>query len=225
MSVSSDNADFGLPPSYVLPDDLRERTWVRPKVVPFPNPRAGKPVHSANSTNNAYATLLGNNSDSNPFHPFASKLDWEVAKWAKLQGPSSSSLKDLLKIEGVKWFTPMVARQVSDSIPLQVHEMLGLSYETPRQLNRTIDSLPGQGEFKREEVVMAGEAFDVYYRDILTCIEDLFGKPEFASSMKFAPERHYADEDQTVRIYCDIHTGRWWWATQVGFRCSIRICP
>jgi hypothetical protein len=35
--------------------------------------------------------------------------------------------------------------------------------------------------------------------------------------MKFAPERHYADEDQTLRIYCDIHTGRWWWATQVGF--------
>jgi len=69
---------------------------------------------------------------------------------------------------------------------------------------------------------MAGEAFDVYYRDILACIEDLFGKPEFASSMKFAPERHYADEDQTLRIYCDIHTGRWWWATQVGFRCNVK---
>ena len=65
---------------------------------------------------------------------------------------------------------------------------------------------------------MAGEAFDVYYRDVLDCIKDLFGKPEFASSMKFAPERHYADEDQTLRIYCDIHTGKWWWATQVGFQ-------
>ena len=45
---------------------------------------------------------------------------------------------------------------------------------------------------------MAGEAFDVYYGDILACIKDLFGKPEFASSMKFTPERHYADEDQTL---------------------------
>jgi hypothetical protein len=80
-----------------------------------------------------------------------------------------------------------------------------------------IDSLPGQGKFKREEVVIAGEAFDVYYRDVLACIKDLFGKPEFASCMKFAPERHYADEDQTIRIYSDLHTRRWWWATQVRF--------
>jgi len=45
---------------------------------------------------------------------------------------------------------------------------------------------------------MAGEVFDVYFRDILTCVKDLFGKPEFASLMKFTPERHYADEDQTL---------------------------
>ena len=68
---------------------------------------------------------------------------------------------------------------------------------------------------------MAGEAFDVYYCDILTCIKDLFGKPEFASSMKFTPEQHYADEDETLRVYCDVHTGRWWWATQAGFQCVL----
>ena len=108
MSISSDNADSGsgLPPSYVPPEDLRERTWVAPKVVRFPNPRAGEPVRSVDSTNNTYATLLGNNSDSNPFRPFALKLDWEVAKWAKLQGPSSTSPMNLLKIEGVMLFHP-----------------------------------------------------------------------------------------------------------------------
>ena len=68
---------------------------------------------------------------------------------------------------------------------------------------------------------MAGEAFDVYYRDILACIKDLFGKPEFASSMKFTLEQHYADEDETLRVYCDVHTGRWWWATQAGFQCVL----
>jgi len=105
MSVDSeDDTDSGPPPPYVPPEDLRERTWVAPKVVKFPSPRAGEPVRSADSTNNAYATRLGTNSDSNPYHPFASKLDWEVAKWAKLQGPSSTSLMDLLKIEGVMPF-------------------------------------------------------------------------------------------------------------------------
>ena len=108
MSISSDDVDSesGLPPDYVPPEDLRERTWVAPKVVKFPKSRAGEPIHSIASTDNTYATLLGNNSNSNPFHPFASKIDWEVAKWAKLQGPSSTSLMNLLKIEGVMPFHP-----------------------------------------------------------------------------------------------------------------------
>jgi len=78
-----------------------------------------------------------------------------------------------------------------------------------------IDDLPTQGQFIQDEVVIAGEAFDVFYRDITECIQELFGKPELASVMKFAPERHYADEDKTIRIYSDLHTGQWWWGTQV----------
>jgi hypothetical protein len=106
MSISSDNADSGLPPSSAPLEDLRERTWATPKVVKFPNPHAGEPVRSVDPTNNTYASLLRSDSDSNPYSPFASKVDWEVAKWAKLQGPSSTSLMDLLKIEGVMMFRP-----------------------------------------------------------------------------------------------------------------------
>ena len=102
VSISSDNMDTTPPPS--PPEDLRRRTWVTPQVVQFPNPRAGEPVRSVNSTNNVYAALLGEGSASNPYSPFASKLDWEMAKWAKLRGPSSTSLADLLKIEGVILF-------------------------------------------------------------------------------------------------------------------------
>lgn len=100
MSVSSDDMDSD-PPSSLPPDDLRERTWVTPQVVKFPNSRAGEPVRSVDSTNNTYATRLREGSNTNLYSPFASKIDWEVAKWAKLRGPSSTSLADLLKIEGV----------------------------------------------------------------------------------------------------------------------------
>jgi hypothetical protein len=86
---------------------------------------------------------------------------------------------------------------------------------TPCQLNRLIDTLPSKGKFKQAEVVIGNEAFDVFYRDIIGCIRELFGKPELASTMKFAPERHYTDEDETLRVYSDLHTGRWWWKTQV----------
>jgi hypothetical protein len=41
------------------------------------------------------------NSSTNPWAPFASKMDWEVAKWAKLQGAGSTAFSDLLVIDGV----------------------------------------------------------------------------------------------------------------------------
>lgn len=104
MSVSSDHTDPDTPPSPVPPEDLRERTWVMPKVIRYPDPQAGEPIGSVGSTNDTYAALLKKGSNSNPYSPFASKTDWEVAKWAKLQGPSSTSLAELLKIEGVMSF-------------------------------------------------------------------------------------------------------------------------
>ncbi len=62
---------------------------------------------------------------------------------------------------------------------------------------------------------MAGEAFDMYFRDIIECIRALFSDPEFAPYLVFAPERHYADENKTERLYHDMNTGKWWWSTQV----------
>ena len=89
-----------LPPT--PPEDTRQRTWVKPKIAQFPDPRAGKPIGSASPSHNAYATSLGNPSPANPYSPFASKIDWEVAQWFKLRGPSSTSIADLLKIDGVR---------------------------------------------------------------------------------------------------------------------------
>jgi hypothetical protein len=73
----------------------------------------------------------------------------------------------------------------------------------------------GRPKFKREQVIVAGEAFDVYYRNIIKCVKLLYGDPDFARYLTFAPERHYADDDQTVRLFHDMHTGKWWWETQV----------
>jgi hypothetical protein len=37
----------------------------------------------------------------NPYAPFASKIEWEVARWAKLRGPGSTAFSELLGIDGV----------------------------------------------------------------------------------------------------------------------------
>ncbi|KAJ7483092.1 hypothetical protein B0H11DRAFT_2417306 [Mycena galericulata] len=155
---------------------------------------AGAPLCQGQAGYERYKAGLGD--PSNVWVPFTSKLEWELARWAKLRGPGSTAFTDLLMISGVT-------------------ERLGLSYKNSRELNNIIDTnLPGRPKFKRKEIIVGGEAYDVYFRDILECVKALFGDPEFAVHLKVAPEHHYADEDQTVRLYHDMHTGKWWWATQ-----------
>ncbi|KAJ6471532.1 hypothetical protein C8R45DRAFT_1055045 [Mycena sanguinolenta] len=136
-----------------------------------------------------FGGLAGAPNADNPWAPFTSQVDWEVAKWAKL--------RELLIAE-------------------QVPEALGLSYKNSRELNQIIDQLPaGRPTFTRQEIVVAGEAFDVYFRSVVDCIKALYGDPEFAGELIFKPERHYADADETIRLYHDMHTAEWWWRTQV----------
>ncbi|KAF8889565.1 hypothetical protein BD779DRAFT_1610960 [Infundibulicybe gibba] len=139
-------------------------------------------------------TLAGG---ANQWAPFNSKLDWELARWAKLRGPGSTAVSDLLSIEGFQ-------------------DALGLSYKNSRELNKIIDTqLPGNlPHFKRREIKIAGEVFDIYYRNPLECVKALFGDPEFANDLLLKPERHYTSPDKADRLYHEMNTGKWWWETQ-----------
>ncbi|KAK7676579.1 hypothetical protein QCA50_020455 [Cerrena zonata] len=160
--------------------------------------KAGIPVTETitQNENERYKDTLADG--DNIWAPFNSKLDWELARWAKLRGPGANALTELLKIKGFR-------------------ERLDLSYKTANELNKIIDSnLPGRPHFQRKQIVVdaAGEAFDVYYRDITECLKSLWSNPEFVPYLVFAPERHYVDEDMTIRQFDEMHTGRWWWAIQ-----------
>ncbi|KIY60835.1 hypothetical protein CYLTODRAFT_363653, partial [Cylindrobasidium torrendii FP15055 ss-10] len=91
-------------------------------------------------------------SESTLFHPFASKLDWEVAQWMVNDGIAHSSFNRLLNIAGVR-------------------EKLGLSYANSAGVHRQLDEIPrraGKWHVKhltfpdREE-----EPFILRHRDIL----------------------------------------------------------
>ena len=38
---------------------------------------------------------------NNPYAPFLSKTEWEIARWAKLRGPGSTGFSELMGIDGV----------------------------------------------------------------------------------------------------------------------------
>jgi hypothetical protein len=64
------------------------------------NANAGASIRKDWDANSSYQDDLFNN--TTPWAPFTSQIDWEVARWAKLCGPSSTAFSDLLKIEGVR---------------------------------------------------------------------------------------------------------------------------
>ena len=64
--------------------------------------------------------------------------------------------------------------------------------------------------------MVGSEVCEVYFRDIIACIRALFGDSDFAPYLVFIPEKHYTSDSRAVRMYHDMHTGKWWWSTQVS---------
>ena len=64
---------------------------------------AGKPIKTGGPTaSGIYHGNVGQgNQPANIYAPFNSQTDWEFAKWAKLRGPTSTAVTDLLNIPGV----------------------------------------------------------------------------------------------------------------------------
>jgi len=56
-----------------------------------------------------------------------------------------------------------------------------------------------------------------YYRDLEDVIQYLLRQRAYAEYLVFAPI-HEFDEEYN-RVYTDMHTGDWWWRTQVGNIC------
>ena len=103
---------------------------------------------------------------------------------------------------------------------MQVIEKLGLSFKDARSLNQKLDhSLPQGPEWSRREIKLtfsSGEhTEELFHRNIMQCIEALYANPMFAGSMHHSPERLYADLKKESRILRGMHTGDWWWETQV----------
>ncbi|KAI0686991.1 hypothetical protein C8Q76DRAFT_635698 [Earliella scabrosa] len=175
-----------------------EHLQARTHVVHFPGVHAGAPINKQPTSSEYERYEEAVDSDgNNPYAPFRSRMDWEIARWAKMRGPGSTALSELLEIE-------------------ELVTLLGLSFSNTRELNEIIDKKlsSGRPRFTRREIIVAGEAFEVFYRDVILCIRALYGDPEFTGILVFTPERHYSDPDHTIQVYFDMHTGRWWWDTQ-----------
>ena len=81
-----------------------------------------------------------------------------------------------------------------------------------------IDSnLCSRPSFQMQEVTVSGEVVTLHARDILECVQSLYGDPELAPFLIFKPQRHYHETAGCAksRVYHDMHTADWWWEVQV----------
>ncbi|KAI0038969.1 hypothetical protein FA95DRAFT_1504825 [Auriscalpium vulgare] len=195
-----------------LEDEQRrddEEALQEPSTVVHFGGRAGEtiPQDDTRSTFEAYRDTLdaGDNPAANVWAPFHSKLEWEIARWAKMRGPTSTAFTELLQID-------------------EVRERLNLSFNSSKALNAIIDSsMPSIPAFKCDEITVDGETYELFYRDIMQCVRHLYSNPEFLQTMAFTPECHYADDAAEpadgaarprTRVYGQMHTGKWWWHIQ-----------
>lgn len=96
-----------MPPPMMDPPSGRlavENNLRQPVVIDrFPNEHAGAPVDGYkddHTERSHYAQSIDPHNHST-YAPFKSRLDWEIARWAKLRGPSSTAMSELLSINGV----------------------------------------------------------------------------------------------------------------------------
>jgi hypothetical protein len=98
MSVDEPSSDGPAPHA------AAENNLYHPAKIEYFKGHAGEALPDIGSTEfQAYdhELGLGSTSTKNPYHPFQTQMDWEIAKWAKLRGPSSTAFTELLAIDGV----------------------------------------------------------------------------------------------------------------------------
>lgn len=59
------------------------------------------------------------------------------------------------------------------------------------------------------------EKLECWRRNPVDVVKELISRPEFAKTMRFAPERVYGDQACQKRVIGEMWTADWWWETQV----------
>ena len=67
----------------------------------FPGDTAGAVTSSAAGEDFGHYSQRIDAEEDNPYKPFTSKIEWEIARWAKLNDIGSNALTKLLSIDGV----------------------------------------------------------------------------------------------------------------------------
>ena len=63
---------------------------------------------------------------------------------------------------------------------------------------------------------MVTETVDLWRRDPVECVRELFSNPAFKDKCQYKPRKGFTSKSKTERVYSEMWMGKWWWKTQVS---------
>jgi len=72
---------------------------------------------------------------------------------------------------------------------------------------------------------MVTETVELWRRNPVDCIKELFANPAFKEKISYKPRKAFTDESQTERMYGEMWEGEWWWTMQVCLYRSPKNSP
>ncbi|KZP30194.1 hypothetical protein FIBSPDRAFT_908162 [Athelia psychrophila] len=187
-----------------------------PFVEPYPEEKEAGKIYGRTRT--SFEEIRVNQSEGEePWAPFESEAEWEVARWMMRSGISQKETESFLKLE-------------------KIRTGVKPSFHNNRAFLQQIDALPRGPEWTCEPFVVTGdevddkgqlrtEEVDLWRRDPVECVKELLSNPSFRENMSFAPEKQYRNSDGTNRVYNESWTGDWWWDTQDKLAPGSTIAP
>ncbi|KAF8811835.1 hypothetical protein BYT27DRAFT_7208143 [Phlegmacium glaucopus] len=152
-----------------------------------------------------------------PWALFQMQEEWELGRWLMTSGVSQTKMNDFLKLKSIQ-----------DGVKPGFHNV--------RALLKCIDMLPQgpdwtcasfriTGDEKDKDGNLGTEDVDLWCRDPVECIKELFGNPEFQDIQCYSPCRVYQDEAGTNREYDEMWSADWWWDTQTRLPKGATVAP
>jgi len=59
------------------------------------------------------------------------------------------------------------------------------------------------------------ETVELWRRDPVECVKELFSNPAFKDKIHYKPRKVYTNKSRTERVYGEMWMGQWWWKIQV----------
>lgn len=152
---------------------------------------AGRPIGNVPRKQQYEEGLL-----ADPWRPFHTLDDFKLANWFITSKVPRSRIDEYFAIGLSKSPTPC--------------------FKSAYKLDQYIKALdPYQHLLEWNEGTYSddGHSSTFFYRDIVQCVEYLLAQPAYREEVVYAPVQEYNDAGE--RLYSEMHTGDWWWETQV----------